>query len=295
MEKESKKGGSSTLLQMVKFKFPSLNFDECKDYIKRAKVSNGGSLTGLRMGEIITMIKKLMQEESSKQKQNSSLVGKTCNLCFKKFSRNWACRRHIEKAHSTKETDDRTVKFKNNINRETESEVYHKCVTCEKQYKYPLHLERHLKKHEEKAVKHECKYCGKSFERLDTLLRHAQTLHKVYHKINFEAASSACIESMKCQICSLDFGDEKEKLYAHVASKVCHTKSNKVFLDKEDRYACTQCEKSYIDKDSLVKHIRWKHSSITPKFTCSLCNINFSYKSTLGRHRKKVHGSTNGN
>ena len=97
---------------------------------------------------------------------------------------------------------------------------------------------------------------------------------------------------MKCQICSMDFGTEKEKLYAHIASKVCLAKINNVSLSKDDRYACTKCEKSYLDKDSLMKHTRWKHSSNNPMYKCSLCNIDFKYKSTLVRHQKKVHDST---
>ena len=69
----------------------------------------------------------------------------------------------------------------------------------------PEDLKRHMKKHETDPVKHKCRFCGKTFERMDKLLRHAQTSHKAYHKIDFQAASSNCIESLKCQICSLDF------------------------------------------------------------------------------------------
>ena len=97
---------------MVKLKFPSLNLDQCKDYIKRARISNGGSLTGLQMGKIIVLIKKLIKEGQSTHKQKEKFVGKTCNLCFRTFSRNWSCKRHIQKAHALKETDDKMEKPK---------------------------------------------------------------------------------------------------------------------------------------------------------------------------------------
>ena len=83
-----RKTATSTLLRMVKTKFPSLDLDECKDLIKRAKVNNGGSLTGLQMGEIIVLIKTLKKERQSTHNQKKRYVGKTCYLCFRTFSRN---------------------------------------------------------------------------------------------------------------------------------------------------------------------------------------------------------------
>ena len=122
-----------------------------------------------------------------------------------------------------------------------------------------------MQKQETKPVQHESKFCGKTFQRKDKLLRHAQTLHKAFHKVDFEAASSSFNESMKCQMCCMDFGTEKEKLYAHIASKVCLAKISNVSLNKDDPYACMHSmRKSYLDKDSLMKHTRWKHSSNNP-------------------------------
>ena len=49
-------------------------------------------------------------------------------------------------------------------------------------------------------------------------------------------------------------------------------------LDEENKFPCDLCEKSYVEKCSLMKHIRWKHKSPSPKLTCSICTVTFSYK-----------------
>ena len=160
------------------------------------------------------------------------------------------------------------------------------CKICGKQYK-------HMREHQQ-GIKYECKYCGKNFGRRDTLLRHAQILHKVYQKIDFEAASSQSVKSLKCQMCNMDFGMEKEKFYSHLAYKVCQQAGmGNAGLDEENKFPCNLCEKSDVEKSSLMKHIRWKHKSPSPNLTCSLCIVTFSYKKTLVKHQRIIHGIMN--
>ena len=87
----------------------------------------------------------------------------------------------------------------------------------------------------------------------------------------------------------MGFGAEKEKLFAHITSKVCYAEGRKFSLNEDDKFECDLCEKSYLDKESLVKHIRWKHGPKKPRIKCKVCNVEFGYNSTLVRHMKKFH------
>jgi hypothetical protein len=87
-------------------------------------------------------------------------------------------------------------------------------------------------------VKHiifKCKHCDKMYNRKDNLLRHEQKNHHLY-PIDFDAAASQSTNSIKCHICSLGFGTGKEKLFAHITSKVCYAEGRKFSLDKNDKF-----------------------------------------------------------
>ena len=140
-----------------------------------------------------------------------------------------------------------------------------------------------MRTHQEKVITFKCKFCDKSYNRNDRLVRHEQRINLSY-KINFSAAGSQ--SSLKCYICSLDF---EERLYAHLSSKICES-NNKFSLDKDHVFECDYCDKSYQNRDSLMKHIRWKHSNKSVKINCNLCTSTFQYKSTLVRHLKEIHG-----
>ena len=168
----------------------------------------------------------------------------------------------MEKAHVNKE-----IKNGDNVKQKSKKEFQPKGFQrkiCGKLYKYSFNLKRHMREHQEED-RYECKYCGTRFARRDTLSRHAQILHKVYKKIDFEEASSQSVKSLKCLMCKMDFGMEKQKFNAHLAFKVCQQSGfGKASLDEENRFACDHCEKSYVEKTSLLKHIRWKHQRSIP-------------------------------
>ena len=89
----------------------------------------------------------------------------------------------------------------------------------------------------------------------------------------------------------MGFGTKKEKIFADITSKVCYAEGSKFSLNEGDRFECDLFEKSYLDKESLVKHIRWKHGPKKPRIKCKvcMCNVEFGYNSTLVRHMKKFH------
>ena len=61
-------GGPSTLRKMLRSKYPSLSQKEASKLILKAKEYHGGSLSGMKMGEIIKTIKMLMKEKKSENK-----------------------------------------------------------------------------------------------------------------------------------------------------------------------------------------------------------------------------------
>ena len=212
-----------------------------------------------------------------------SKLEKTCKLCFHIFSKKSHCKRHMEKVH---------CKSLEKISEEEENSglEIHRCKICAKEFKHGTSLKRHQKCLQELEDSFKCKYCDKVYKRKDNLQRHSQRIHNK-HRINFDAAASNNDDPLKCPICSKTFEQKnKEIFFAHIASKICHDINNKLNLNENNKFECDQCEKTYLDKDTLMKHIRWKHASIKIKINCKLCTVTFSYKSTLVRHMKKIHG-----
>ena len=73
-EEKGVKGGPSKLREMVLLKYPFLNQNEASDLILKTKEDHGGSLTGLKMGEILKSIKKLLIEKNKQTDNNHDNV-----------------------------------------------------------------------------------------------------------------------------------------------------------------------------------------------------------------------------
>ena len=149
-------------------------------------------------------------------------------------------------------------------------------------------FKRHMDQHEVSPDIFKCKYCDKSFIRKDKRTRHQQVIHLSY-QIDFTAASQENTDSLTCQMCSMNFGDDRERLFAHLSSKVCQSTKNKFELNEKHRFVCEFCTKTYVDKDALGKHVRWKHSRKNIYFECTVCSSKLKHKSSLDRHMKKFH------
>ena len=287
MDETLSKGGYSKLFKILKSKYPHLSKNEVDQLIIKTRNNNGGTLSGLKMLEILKTIKNILIQ-IEKEKEQTEKDEQTCKVCYKMFAYKWTCKRHMREEHRNFHgTDDQTQK-NNNDEKEKQGKVGDYCCNiCNKTYTLPQNLQRHMKVHQDKEEDEifKCKYCDKKFSRKDNKLRHEQSIHNSY-QINFTAAGSQ--SSLKCNICNFDFGDDKEKLFAHLSAKVCE--SNKFTLDEDHRFECDLCDKSYLGKDDLVKHMRWKHSKEKVKLNCKLCTSKFQYNSTLVRHMKKIHG-----
>ena len=234
-------------------------------------------------------MKEKAEEYKIRRKQNK-LKGekllRTCVLCFRVFHDKRGCLRHVCNSHS---------KNKNSANKSaTKPELV--CSLCSKVFTHIKSFERHKREHSENNTESfECAHCDKKYKRKDNLLKHEQRIHSFF-KIDFErAASFSCIDNMfKCPLCLASFGKEKERFFAHIASKVCHKDPNykhDTDITEDLRFKCQLCEKSYSNKDSLERHARWKHGEKIKKFQCNFCKVTFNYKSSLKRHIKKSHAN----
>ena len=306
-EEKGVKGGPSKLREMVLLKYPFLNQNEASDLILKTKEDHGGSLTGLKMGEILKSIKKLLIEKNKQtdnnhdnvevreiptKNENDKTFEKTCKFCYKIFLYPWTCRRHMQHTHGNSNKSGFIETKRKGKQSQGENVGNHKCTFCDKIFLYTQSLERHMIKHEEDPHVFKCKFCEKTFNRKDVRKRHEQTIHKSY-QIDFTAAGLECPDSLKCNMCNKKFGKDKEKLFAHLAAKQCQSKTLKFNLDEEHRFKCNLCPKKYLDKNALLKHVNWKHTSKTKKFSCKFCTSEFQYKFTMAKHMKKFHGVDN--
>ena len=102
MDGNVKKGGVSKLIKMIQVKYPTVNTAKAHVYVEKAREINGGSLTGLQMGDILNLLKGVMEEGHTEEKEMHDKIkksGKTGSLCFRVFLYKWTCRRHMEKVH----------------------------------------------------------------------------------------------------------------------------------------------------------------------------------------------------
>ena len=58
-------------------------------------------------------------------------------------------------------------------------------------------------------------------------------------------------------------------------------------INKNGRYHCDKCEKSYTRKDKLKQHIETVHELV--QYNCEKCEKSFTQKNRLNRHIKQVH------
>ena len=326
--KKGANGGPSTLRKMLKLQHPSLSIKDASNLILKAREQHGGSLSGMKMGKILKSIKVLIMKEKKcqnkdnqidKKKENDKSITdkkedheknagndktennikddvdeafeKTCKFCFKMFIHSKSCTKHMAQKHGYSHSGGTKEICKQRVQRSVvQNSTENKCSFCDKVFLHSFTLNRHMQKHEDPNI-FKCKFCDKSFSRKDILTRHEQAMHRSY-QIDFTAAGQNTTEqkTLRCQMCSMDFGDNRESFFAHLSAKICQRKT-RIELDEEHRFECNLCTKKYVDRDSLVKHMRWKHSNNREKYACNLCTSKFQHKSSLDRHLKKLHGN----
>ncbi|XP_017067811.2 zinc finger protein 808 [Drosophila eugracilis] len=223
--------------------------------------------------------------------------GYHCTVCKKDFrSRtqqyyHLACGNDLLKKFSCKECGRRFASrshLKYHISSH-ENQPKHSCSVCQKSFKQPAILQRHLLTH--KPEQHMCHICQKVFRRKSSLESH-MTIH------------SELGLQYKCELCSKHF-QNKANLNQHFRKhdknsirhkcKVCQ----KSFLrqttlrlhmkrhSNRERQSCYLCGKSYNDADALSRHLR-QHKTVE-RYRCIQCDITVNRKDNMLRHLRSMH------
>lgn len=167
-----------------------------------------------------------------------------CEICLKHFSDYSNCRRHIRNHTSVN---------KLKILEEC------KCHICMKTFSSKYSLQVHNRIHTGETP-YKCNICQLTFNRNDTMLLHKKNHGEKYSKI------------IHCDKCKKSFQTNSSFL------------RHKRLHDNDKRFSCSYCQKSYTRKDSLITHIRSKHTGEKP-YQCNICKISFFEKCVLERHK----------
>ena len=146
------------------------------------------------------------------------------------------------------------------------------CATCTKdvQEHQALHLVFHTR----------CRFCRHQmrvlYEALSKEIMNSADYKKAIELVRWSDART-------CSVCLSEHQDS----YAR-------RKHEEQIHDKKDReFKCTQCDKSFTNKNSLDYHIN-KHKSEPSKESCDICGSQFYAKTHLKEHKALVHGQYEG-
>ncbi|XP_022906744.2 zinc finger protein 93-like [Onthophagus taurus] len=178
-------------------------------------------------------------------------------------------------------------KFKNN-----------QCDFCNKTFKENEEFNDHyLKAHFSRPL---CKICNKGFINSVCLKKHNLKVHKVedfseiaVQKIKLECFSDQSILDF-CTNCNNSICNCKNNLKCPTCGKIMGTKSSfirhKLTHAKRKNFICDFCQKSFLTKLYLQRHINTTHLGVPRKrtsnniFTCDTCGLTTNNKHTLIQH-----------
>lgn len=140
-----------------------------------------------------------------------------------------------------------------------------KCDQCGSGFSSKHYLRYHLKVIHCKTKDFHCHKCGKAFKSSDSLRYHLKFTHADGNKY-------------KCDTC--------EKTFKAPAGLRRHKYKNHTTVEK--RFACTICDKAFVEKDKLKMHIN-VHTGEKP-FKCNMCDFRCAFSGNLSKH-KKTHSS----
>lgn len=313
------------LAAYIKAKFPGLSAKDIQEIIKEIRKDNDGKLTGLKMSGILGLVKKSIHERNrireAKWKKERQEKNETCEICFQMFSQHGTRNRHMKVVHGTpvpsrdntgfdKNCPHCKKKFKydfslsyhlESMHSDTGTQETHKtskkcsplfeCKECAKVFKEQFTLNRHLKTHEGNSG-FKCDRCTATFSRHDNLVKHEKRIHSIAN-INVSIIRKSNMTEFTCKMCGRNFGRDRSTFEAHLMLRLCRQiDKDNLEVDSNLKFVCDQCDKTYAEKDSLDRHIRWKHRSPMELFKCSQCDSTFKLKSPLARHSRRVHNGT---
>ncbi|XP_035708074.1 zinc finger protein 26-like [Folsomia candida] len=137
------------------------------------------------------------------------------------------------------------------------------CPKCSKTLKTKQSLKNHVVSHDPDA-RMKCEICGKISKNPVALAGHIARIHKNRDRRN-------------CHICHRLFCDSRA-LRMHIDA--VHGS------EERPRFPCTfsTCEKTYLDRRDVSKHVKTEHAENPVKFPCTLCAKEYKFRPHLELH-----------
>jgi KRAB domain-containing zinc finger protein len=210
----------------------------------------------------------------------SSIKNFSCNLCSKFFTKKSNKTIHIRRRHTFEKPFKCTY---SNCKKEFAAssdlkshEIIHSSEkpfscdfpNCKKTFARKSSVKIHKLSHnKEKPFK--CSYpgCLKNFKHKYDLVHHIRERHGHSDEIK-----------LKCTLCTKTF-NRKEHLNKH---QEIHESQGKTF-------DCHICNSKYVQKSTLNRHLREKHTGKFYNYSCSDCNKTYATSRCLSQHKKLKH------
>ena len=93
----------------------------------------------------------------------------------------------------------------------------------------------------------------------------------------------------KCQYCDTEFSNTKN-LETHMKNAHNAEKCDLETSVKSNNLTCNECNKVQPNKHSLEAHMRIKH-----RFTCNICETEFTNETNLTKHKENIHEAEKSN
>lgn len=285
------------LRQILKRYYPGFASEDLDEASTHVLAARGGTLVGLTYRKLFILMKPFLHKRAEVNKQivkkerlDKLKMDATCPFCFSRFIEKFSRDRHIKLMHSDVGGDANNLLDDNesDTTRKVKTEKPEKCTKCDKMFRHKISLQRHMRVHEDTPESFPCGDCSKSFTRKDNMFKHRERVHNLTN-VNVDAARERFKKDPVCPMCGEDFGEDHNLFEAHLIEKVCMNKKKNVDINKNLKFQCELCDKSYHHKDGLLRHIQWKHTANPKTFKCKDCDVSYTLKSSLVRHNKKHH------
>jgi len=174
------------------------------------------------------------------------------------------------------------------------------CTLCGKEFKGTVNLRKHLQTVHVQSNFVSCTHCTKSFKNQFEMHRHVNSVHKekqfccdectkvftTKRNLNMHYKKVHESRSFECDCCEKLFYSLYH-LKRHQNSKIIEKKKNNNVQVNQ----CLYCDKTFVYKTSLQRHIRLIHLKEN-RFMCEICSQTFQSTFNLKRHASDIHQNT---